>query len=134
MYITLIITIKKSNACCFLFLSFNWFSTMVTMVTTLIIHNKQIQLTHVKMVALKIYSKCNKTKYKSTLCSKATFFIVITKAASILLPFIFAYKSRGNCYLHLFIYYNLFNKNNIIIVLLLRILAETRHILRATKY
>lgn len=44
---------------------------------------------------LDIYKRNLKIIYKTTLCSKATFVIIITTIAAIVFPFIFAYRSRG---------------------------------------
>lgn len=50
------------------------------------------------MVILEVYSKCLKVKYKTRLCSRATIFTVLTTIISIVIPFIFAYNSRGMYY------------------------------------
>ncbi|KAF2888506.1 hypothetical protein ILUMI_17667 [Ignelater luminosus] len=47
------------------------------------------------MVVLEVYSKCLKVRCKTRLCSKATIFAVLTTIVSIIIPFIFAYNSRG---------------------------------------
>lgn len=48
------------------------------------------------MVVLNLYSLPIKNTYRSFLLSKATVFVIIANVFNIILPFIFAYRSRGS--------------------------------------
>ncbi|XP_072382378.1 transmembrane protein 231 [Diabrotica undecimpunctata] len=47
------------------------------------------------MVVLEIFTRTVKTRYKSTLCSKATFLAVVSWLFKIIVPYIISYKSGG---------------------------------------
>lgn len=47
------------------------------------------------MVLLQVYTKCIKTKYKVRLLSKGTLVFILTSVLCIVVPFILAYKSKG---------------------------------------